>query len=55
MFSVPKCTSTMKIPGEILSKASLTSSHTLAASPYTLIYVHTLVKIMATCIDFTVD
>lgn len=45
----------MKIPGEVLSKALLTSSHILTASPYTLIYVHTLVKIMATCIDSTVD
>lgn len=45
----------MKIPGEVLSQPSLTSSHILTASPYTLIYVHTLVEIMATCIDSTVD
>lgn len=42
----------MKIPGEVLAKAS---PHTLTASRYTLIYVHTLIKIMTTSIDSTVD
>lgn len=45
----------MKIPSEVLSKASLTSSHIVIASPYTHVYVHTLVKTIATCIDRTVD
>lgn len=45
----------MKILGEILSKASLTSSHILTASPYTPTYEHTLVKIMAPSIDSIMD
>jgi len=44
----------MKIPSEVLSKASLTSSRILTSSPYTLPYVNTLGKAMATCIDCTV-